>query len=374
MPGEITSVEDREEFRASVRGFLARRAPMAEVRRLMATEDGFDEAVWLEAAEQLGLQSLAIPEEFGGAGVTVVEQGVALEELGRALFTGPYLSSAVLATQLVLQSSDEEVKGELLPELVAGTTRIAVAVAERSWEQGLERPGATALASGDGWLLTGAKRLVVDGVAADRLIVTAATPQGPSLFLVDAAAAGIRRTAVPVVDLTRKQAEVSFDAAPARLIGAEGDARPVLRRAVDLAIAALAAEQVGAAERALEITVDYLKVREQFGRVLAGFQALKHRVANLLAEVEVARALAEAALRAGALEDWDELDTLAALAKVRSWEVLDHVGAESVQLHGGVGFTWEFDPHLYFKRAKGAQFLFGDPSTYRERAAANIGL
>lgn len=371
---ELASAEELEEFRVSVHGFLARHSDRKAIRALIATDHGFDEEVWLEAANQLGLQGLVIPDDYGGSGFTAVEQGVLLEELGRALYVGPYLSSSVFATNVVLHCDDDELKAELLPELAAGAVRVTVAIAERDWEQGLTRPTVTALAFGDEWHVTGEKHLVLDGATAHRIFLTAATPSGTSLFLVDTDAPGVQVEAVPVVDLTRKQSSVRFNGATARLVGEEGGAAAGLRRAVDLAVAALAAEQVGAAAEALQITIDYLKVREQFGRPLASFQALKHRAADMHVAVATARALAGAALLAGAREHWDDLGVLAGLAKVRAWEVLDDVSAQAVQLHGGVGFTWDFDPQLYFKRARGTQFLFGDVTSYRERAAISIGL
>lgn len=374
MAEEAVSYEELEGLRDSVRGFLARRSDSAEVRKLMDTDEGFDEKVWLEAANQLGLQALTIPEEFGGAGFSVIEQGVALEEIGRSLYVAPFMSSSVAATNVVLYSDDDAAKEEFLPELASGEFRATLAIGERSWEQGVEHPSATAIVAGEGWRLTGDKTLVLDGSTATAFIATAATPNGTSLFIVEATADGVETTALPVIDLTRKLSNVSFTASPARLLGAEGAADEILARAMDLTVAALAAEQVGAADRALEITIEYLKVREAFGRVLASFQALKHRCADMVVQVETARALTNSAIAAGAREDWEELSRLSAMAKARSWDVLEFVASEAVQLHGGVGFTWAFDPHLYFKRAKGNQFLFGDLTTYRETAAAQIGL
>lgn len=371
---EISTVQELEEFRQSMRGFLGRRADMKTVRVVMDTTAGFDEVAWSEAASQVGLQALVIPESFDGAGFTAAEQAIAMEELGGALAVGPYLSSAVLATNLIVQSSDEPLKQQLLPELASGELRLAAALAERSWQQGVERPAVRAYSSGNEWNLSGVKNLVLDGSSADGFIVSAVAADGASLFFVDGAAPGITRALLPTVDLTRRLSTVEFASTPARLIGAEGSAAPVLERAINLTVAALASEQVGSAARALQITVDYLKVREQFGRPLASFQALKHRAADMLVEIETARAIANAAALAGALENWTELATLAALAKTRSWEVLDDVSAQAVQLHGGVGFTWDFDPHLYFKRARGNQFLFGDLTSYRERVTAALGL
>jgi alkylation response protein AidB-like acyl-CoA dehydrogenase len=247
-------------------------------------------------------------------------------------------------------------------------------VAERGWEQGLLAPETSALPAAGGWQVTGGKALVLDGLTADLFLVTARTLRGVALFAVDGDAAGIERVAEPALDLTRKQARVTFARTPARLVGREGGAEPGLVRAWDVMLAALAAEQVGGAQRCLEMIVEYLKVRVQFGRLLGSFQALKHRCANLVVEIDSARALAGAAAVAADEEDWPRLATLAALAKADCSEVFAHASAENVQLHGGIGFTWEHDAHLYFKRARASQYLFGEPSRYRERAAVSMGL
>jgi alkylation response protein AidB-like acyl-CoA dehydrogenase len=215
---------------------------------------------------------------------------------------------------------------------------------------------------------------VLDGGTADLILVTASTLRGVGLFAVDGSAPGLARAAQPVLDLTRKQAHVTFADTPARLVGVEGEAPAALARATDLSISALAAEQVGGAQRCLEMIVDYLKVRVQFGRLLGSFQALKHRCADLVVEIESARAIAAAAAEAAAAGDWSRLSTFAALAKADCSEAFAHASAENIQLHGGIGYTWEHDAHLYFKRARASQYLFGEPSRYREQAAFSFGL
>jgi alkylation response protein AidB-like acyl-CoA dehydrogenase len=371
---EVTT-EELDSLRESVRGFLARRSPSAEVRRLMDTEQGFDPVVWAELAEQLGLPALAIDEEYGGAGYGPVEQGVVLEEAGRALCCLPYFSTAVLAAQVLQQVADQAAKRDLLPGIASGLTRATAAFAERSWYQGLRHPETTALTGGGGtWVLNGHKTLVLDGHTADLLLVTAATRRGTSLFAVDATEVGVRRTVLPVLDLTRKQADVTMVNVRGRLVGIEGSVVDGLTRATDLALIGLAAEQVGGADRCLQMIVEYLKVRTQFGRLLGSFQALKHRCADLAVQVHSARALADAAAAAAANQDWPQVSVLASLAKATCSEVYAHASAENVQLHGGIGFTWEHDAHLHFKRARTAQYLFGEPSYHRERAAQGIGL
>jgi alkylation response protein AidB-like acyl-CoA dehydrogenase len=365
---ELTSL------RESVRGFLGRYSPVGEVRRLMATSAGFDPGVWGSLASQLGVTGLTIPESFGGSGYGPVELAVVAQEAGRSLLCSPVLSSAVAATNVLLQAGSDAAKADLLPALACGELRATAAFAERGWDQGMRRPDTAALAFGDQWTVTGTKRQVLDGATAGLLLVTARTADGVRLFAVSADADGVARTEVRTMDQTRKMADVVFSEARASLVGPEADPGEQLRRATDLTVTALAAEQAGAAGRCVEMIVEYLKVREQFGRPLGMFQALKHRCANLVTEVECARAVAEAAAVAGALADWSLLTGLAGAAKVACSEAFAHASAECVQLHGGIGFTWEHDAHLYFKRARASQYLFGVPGWYREQVASAIGL
>ena len=370
MTAAVTSSE-LDSLRDSVRGFFGRYSPVTEVRRLMDTAEGYDPSVWAALSTQLGVPSLAIPESLGGAGYGPVELSIVAQEAGRSLVCAPLLSSAVAATNVLLFAGSSQAQASLLPALASGERRATVAFAERSWDQGMRQPDTSALAVGDQWVVTGTKHQVLDGSTAGVYLVTARTSAGPRLFAVPAAAEGVVAAEVRTMDQTRKMSSVVFTEASASLVGEPGVG---LDRAMDLTVTALAAEQAGAAGRCVEMIVEYLKVREQFGRPLGMFQALKHRCANLVTEVEYARAVAESAAAAGADGDWELLAALAGAAKVACSEVFSHASAECVQLHGGIGFTWEHDAHLYFKRARASQYLFGEPSRFRERVAVAIGL
>ncbi|HEY7265250.1 MAG TPA: acyl-CoA dehydrogenase family protein [Trebonia sp.] len=365
--------EEHEELRASVRRFLADRAPISRVRELMETDDGLDRAVWDHAAGQLGLQAMAIPEAYGGAGFTFAEQAIVLEELGAALYTGPYLASAVLAATALLASPDEDARKGLLPGIAAGETIATLAFTEDdgSWDPASIRT--TAVKNGTGWNLDGHKSFVLDGATAGLILVMANTDAGLSLFAVEAGAAGLTRTTLPALDQTRKLGRLEFSGVTGRLIGSPGDGAAVLDRTLDIAAIALAAEQLGGAQRALDMAVEYAKIRHQFGRPIGSFQAIKHRCADLLLEVESLRSAVSYAA-AAVSESPDEIPVLASLLKAYASETYFHVTAENIQIHGGIGFTWEHDAHLYFKRAKSSELFLGDGAYHRERLATRIGL
>ncbi len=365
--------EEQEELRNVVRQFLEAKSPESAVREQMDTERGFDPEVWKQMAEQLGLQSLIIPEEYGGQGFGYVELIVVLEEMGKTLVCAPYFSTVVLAANTLLQSGDEAAKKEYLPGIASGETIATLAFTEPSgkWdESGIE---ATASGSGDSWKLSGTKMFVLDGHTADLIIVAARTPKGVSLFAVNGDAAGLTRTPLATMDQTRKQAKLELDGVEGRLIGEEGKGWDVLSTVLDLAAVALAAEQVGGAQRCLDMSVQYAKVRVQFGRPIGSFQAIKHKCADMLLEVESAKS---AAYYAGwcASEMNDELPAVASLAKAYCSDAYFHAAAENIQIHGGIGFTWEHPAHLYFKRAKSSELLFGDPTYHRELLAQRIGI
>jgi alkylation response protein AidB-like acyl-CoA dehydrogenase len=365
--------DEQEELRRTVRGFLADKSPESEVRRLMETTEGYDPKLWQQMGEQLGLQGLAIPEEYDGAGFTFLELGVVLEEMGRALLCAPYFATAVLAANALLLSGDDAAKQEYLPRLASGESVGTLALTEEAgrWDEaGVTLP---AVQSGDGWRLTGTKMFVLDGHTADLIIVAARTGAGVSLFAVEGDASGLTRTPLATLDQTRKQARLTFDNTAAQLLGAEGAAWPVVSRVLDLAAVALAAEQVGGAARVLEMSVEYAKVRVQFGRPIGSFQAIKHKAADMLVEVESAKSAAYYGLWA-ASELNDELPTVASLAKAYCSDAYVHCAAENIQIHGGIGFTWEHPAHLYFKRAKSSQLFFGDPTYHRELLAQRIGV
>jgi alkylation response protein AidB-like acyl-CoA dehydrogenase len=369
--------EEQEELRASVRRFLADRAPITAVRELMETTDGLDAGVWRQAGEQLGLQGIAIPEQYGGAGFSFAEQAIVLEELGAALYGGPYLASAVLATTALLASPDEDARKAYLPGIASGDTIATLAFTEEdgSWEPDAIRLTANPAQddSAGGWQLDGRKSFVLDGHTANLILVVARTGDALSLFAVPAEASGLTRTALPTLDQTRKLARLDFAAVPATLIGSVGDGQAVLSRTLDVAAIAQAAEQLGGAQRALDMAVEYAKVRHQFGRPIGSFQAIKHRCADLLLEVESLRSAVQYAAAAVA-EDSAEVPVVAALVKAYASDVYFHVAAENIQIHGGIGFTWEHDAHLYFKRAKASELFLGDASYHREHLATRIGL
>jgi alkylation response protein AidB-like acyl-CoA dehydrogenase len=371
---------EQEELRASVRRFLADRAPITAVRALMDSADGGDPAVWEMAGQQLGLPGIAIPEEYGGSGFTFTEQAIVLEELGAALYGGPYLASAVLAANALLASEDEAAKKAYLPGIASGALIATLAFTEEdgSWEPDATRLTATLVSAGaasgvGGWRLDGRKSFVLDGHTAGLILVIGRTEAGLSLFAVPADADGLTRTRLPTLDQTRKLARLDFAGVPATLIGADGAGQALLGRTLDIAAIAQAAEQLGGAQRALDMAVEYAKVRHQFGRPIGSFQAIKHRCADLLLEVESLRSAVVYAAAAVA-EESAEIPVVAALVKAYASDVYFHVAAENIQIHGGIGFTWEHDAHLYFKRAKASELFLGDATLHRERLATRIGL
>jgi alkylation response protein AidB-like acyl-CoA dehydrogenase len=340
----------------------------------METEAGYDPQVWKQLAEQLGLQGLAIPEEYGGAGATPVELGIAFEEMGRVLLCAPFFATVGLAAQALLAAGDEQAKREYLPRIADGSLLATVAVTEADGRWDLDAVRTSAVPDGDAFLLDGTKMFVVDGHIAQLLLVVARTDAGLGLFAVDAFDAGVVRTALPTLDMTRKLARVELTRVPARLVSGPGDATGALSRALDLALAALTAEQAGGAQRCLDMAVDYAKIRMQFGRPIGSFQAIKHKCAEMLIEVESAKSAAYHAAGSAAEASSDELGVAAAIAKAYCSQAYFHVAAETIQVHGGIGFTWEHDAHLYFRRAKSSQLFLGDEHYHRERFAALTGI
>jgi alkylation response protein AidB-like acyl-CoA dehydrogenase len=371
--------DEQEELRRTVRGFLADKSPETEVRRLMETSEGYDPKLWQQMGEQLGLQGLAIPEEYGGAGYTFLELGVVLEEMGRALLCAPYFSTAVLAAYTLILSSDEAAKQEYLPGLASGESIGTLALSEEDGRWDAQGVKLAADNSGGSWTLNGTKMFVLDGAVADLILVAARIDdsgqgeEGISIFAVSGDAAGLTRTSLATLDQTRKQARLTFDNVEARLIDCEAGGWPIISQVLDLAAVALAAEQVGGAARVLEMSVEYAKVRVQFGRPIGSFQAIKHKCADMLVEVESAKSAAYYGLWAGS-ELNDELPSVASLAKAYCSDAYVHCASENIQIHGGIGFTWEHPAHLYFKRAKSSQLFFGDPTYHRELLAQRIGV
>jgi len=370
--------DEQEQLRDAVRRFLEAKSPSTEVRRLMDTTDGYDPAVWAQMANELGLQSLHIPEEFGGQGFTFVELAIVLEEMGRVLLCAPYFSTVVLAADAIINAGTDAQKGELLPGIAGGETIAALAFTEPNgkWDaSGIEM---VAQGSGDSYTLDGTKMFVIDGHLANLIVVAArlegtSGEEGISLFTVAGDAAGLTRTALATMDQTRKQAKLEFSGVAAAPLGTPGEGWAALSKTLDQAAACLANEMVGGAQQVLDMAVEYAKVRVQFGRPIGSFQAIKHKCADMLLEVESGKSAAYYAAWAAA-EDNEELPVAASLAKAYCSDAYFHAAAENIQIHGGIGFTWEHDAHLYFKRAKSSEILFGDATYHRELLAQRIGI
>ena len=373
--------QEQEELRAAARAFLTDHSSSEHVRTAMASELGWEPGTWKRIGAELGWPSVHIPEEYGGIGLGYVELVALMETMGEALLCAPFFSSVCLAANALLCAGSDAQKAEFLPRIAEGQLVATLAFTERNGRWDAAAIETEARREGDEIVLTGAKRYVVDGHAAELFVVAAREPgsvgeAGIGLVLVAAEAAGLVRSALPTMDQTRRQAQVNFDGVrvPASAsLGEPGAAWPALQRTLDLATVALAAEQVGGAQRCLDMSVAYAKEREQFGRPIGSFQAIKHKCADMMVKVESARS---AAYYAGcvAAEGREDLDIAASLAKSWCSEAFFHCAGASIQIHGGVGFTWEYDPHLYFKRARASQSLLGDPTVHRERVARHLGL
>jgi alkylation response protein AidB-like acyl-CoA dehydrogenase len=361
--------EEQHALADTVRALLTKRSDSAAVRSAMDAPRGYDEGLWDTLCQEIGVAGLAIPEEFGGLGASLVEMHVVLEELGRTLTPSPLLGSSVVAAQALLASEDREACERLLPDIASGATiaTLAWAPAEGQWSP--ERPACVADETST---LEGEAHYVLDGDIAHVLLVAASTGSGVGLFEVDVDGPGVHREAVPAMDPTRRLATVRLSGARGRRVG-HADGVAVLRHVRDIACVALSAEQVGAAARSLELTVEHTKQRKQFGRPIGSFQALKHRMADAFVLVEAARSISYAAVFAAARDD-PGLAQEAAVARIYCSEALRQVTSEMIQLHGGIAITWEHDAQLYFKRAHGSSHLFGAPEEHLERFAHLAGI
>ena len=370
---DLAFSEEQDELRTIVRRFLETKSSETDVRRLMATETGFDPAVWAQMGQQIGLQGLTIPEEFGGAGYSFMELTVVLEEMGRSLLCAPYFSTVVLAVSTLLLSENEAAQKAYLPAIAEGELRATLAVTEASgrWREG--DIDTVADNNGTGWRLTGSKSYVLDGHTAELVIVAARAEEGVTLFAVEGDAAGMQRVPVATMDQTRKLATVHLDAVAAEPITEVGRGWLTVERVLNFAAAGLAAEQVGGAQRCLEMAVDYAQQRVQFGRVIGSFQAIKHKAADVLVDVESARSAAYYA-GAAAAQGTEELPAVASLAKAYCSEAYLHAASENIQIHGGIGFTWEHPAHLYYKRAWSSAQLFGNAAENREQYLRRLGI
>jgi alkylation response protein AidB-like acyl-CoA dehydrogenase len=342
---DLTLSGEHDELRGTVRQFLA---ATANVRQVMETADGFDRTSWKQMAEQLGLQALLVPERYEGLGQGAIEAQIVFEEMGRALYPGPYFASVALATNALLCSGDDAACGDLLPGIAAGTSIATVALSD-----------GTAKHNRDGWVLEGSHPFVPNGHVADLFLVTARTDAGLSLFAVDSAESGVETRALQSLDLTRRLAELTLAGTKARLVGEDGGAAAIVHAALDRALVALAAEEAGGAARCLEMSVDYAKQREQFGRPIGSFQAIAHRCVDMLQRVEFARAASRYAASCLAAET-SEFPVAVRVAAAYCGSAYRWVATENIQVHGGIGFTWEHDAHLHYRRSWASETLLGN--------------
>lgn len=359
--------DDREEFRAVLRGLLTHKSQHETVR---AFSEGapYDRELWSLLANQTGLAGLIIPEKWGGQGMGLREAAVALEEGARVLLCAPLLTGAVLAPTAVLAAADDAAAGDLLPGIADGSTVAVVALDDE-----VGRPTA-ATQVGGAWRLSGTKVRVLDGPAADVVLVVARTGEGHGLFAIDASADGIDVAETTSLDLTRRYARITLSDAEARRVGADFTAG--LAELERVARFAASAEALGVAARMLEIAVDYVKTREQFGRVIGSFQAIKHMCSEMFVRVECSRgAVSEAA---GILDDPSsdpaEVADVVAVTKAYCSHAVVFVAETGLQLHGGIGYTWEHVSHLYLRRAKTLELSFGSPLELRRELARTHGV
>jgi acyl-CoA dehydrogenase len=362
-PQLLSETEEQQELRTVLRDFFTEVSGPEEVRKYLATPRGYDETLWARLAGEIGVHGLAIPEEYGGSGFTFAELAVALEESGRALYCAPLLPTVVLAAHALLNSGDRQACERYLPRIADGTLTATVAGFHEN------EPGVSAERGGFGWVLRGAADFVLDGVGAEVIVVRARTADGVRLFACEPATDTCLRTPRRVLDETRRQARVEFRDAPATPVGESGQVTTTL----DAGRAALAAEQVGGSGHALDATVEFVAQRHQFGRPIGSFQAVKHRLADVLVALEAARSASAYATACVAIAS-PQLPLAASAAAAVCCETFGLATAEYVQLHGGIGFTWEHPAHLYVRRARSGAVLFGTADQHRTRLAELLGL
>lgn len=380
---EFAFTEEQLMIRDSAERFLAQASDSHAVRAAMCRADDYDPALWERIGQELYWPALMVPEAQGGMGLGFVELAVLLEQCGRFLLGSPLFATTCLATPALLLSSNPALQAQWLGVIAAGQCHATLACGlEADQVQVQARPQA------GGYLLEGSYAQVIDGAQADLLLVAARSPgsqgeHGVSVFAVPADTPGVLRIALPTLDQTRRLARIELrqvEVNDAHLLCAPGQAWPLLQQVLRIAAIGLAAEQLGGAQQALDLTLAYIAERRQFGRAIASFQAIKHRCADMMLQVECARSAvwyAACVAREQLAADGDptvrrELLAAAATAKAHASEAFFHCTAEAIQLHGGVGFTWEYDPHLYFKRARASEQLLGTPAWHRERLAAQL--
>jgi len=350
-------------LRDAVADLMAKRSPEAEVRRLMADQTGYDSGLWAAMAA-MGLLGLVIPDEFGGSGAAAAELAVVSEQMGRALLCAPFLSTAVLTPYLLLALDDRAECTAVLPRIAAGDMIATPAFAEAGSARPPQDPDTTATPDGTGWTLTGEKTFVLDAATAERFYVLAQTDSETAIFAVDRDAPGLTATPLSTIDQTRKLGRLTMTGAPGRMIGSGGT--KALDAALDHAAVALIAEQAGGASQVAQLAADYARTRHQFGRAIGSFQAVKHLCVDMLLDAQSALS---AARHVAASFDAAEPDRFVDLALAQAFcsDAFVSAAATNIQVHGGIGFTWEHPAHLYLRRARTDAQIFGDPAWHRER-------
>ena len=362
--------EEQELLRKSAADFLAKECPMTYVRQMMEDDRGYSDELWNKMAE-LGWTGLIYPEEYGGAGLSIVDLVVVLEEMGKASVPGPFFSSTCLGGLAILEAGNEAQKQKYLPGIAAGTTKATLAFLEENARWDEKGINIKARKGKKNYSLSGVKLFVPDAHVADVIVCAARTAEGISLFVVDRQQAGVGTRLLKTMDQTRKLCEVTFDKvqiAPEAVLSGDVRGWEILKRIIDRSKVALCTEMCGGAQKVLDMTVEYAKLREQFGRPIGSFQAIQHKCANMLVQVESAKSATYYAAWAVS-SNAAEASLAAAMAKAYCSDAFRQVTAEGIQVHGGIGFTWEHDMHIYFKRAKGSEVTFGDATWNRELVA-----
>ena len=371
VPLRFSPTEDQRVLGQMLREFLEARGQAVPVAPSCGVNSP-DPRLWREMSQSLGLAGIAVPVQFGGVGASFAEVCVVLSESGRVLLTSPFLGTS-LGVVALLASHDESACAEMLSSVAERGTSATVALSGCGGNLVADSVDVSGTQQGDGWRLSGRTALVVDGTTADLVLVIADTPAGKALFAVEANAEGMSRSSMPTLDLTRPLAAIVFSDTPAKLCGAPGDGWRIAEIVRDYALVGLAAEQVAAARRCLDMAVDYAQTRIQFGRQIGSFQAIKHRCAEMLLRIDAGDATAAAASWTAAY-DSDALPSAAALAAATCAEAAIFAAEENIQIHGGIGYTWEHPAHLYFRRALSSAHLFGSPGDARERLLRQAGV
>lgn len=372
---EFALSTEQEDFQRTLRQFITEKSPLAKVREVVERDPGYDPDLWSYMGEQLGLPGLLLTEEYGGSDATMIEVALVMEELGRGLVPSPFFATVALGVVPILLAGSEEQKKELLPAIAAGRHTVTTAISESEAAGAPNGVLMRAAGTRHNITLSGVKTHVIDGHSADSVIVIAAAPDEPAdlgFYLVDGTAPGLVRTRVETFDPTRSMATLQFDEVPAVPLG-EAVGSGTVSHFLDVANVLLAAEMVGGIEAAMTMAVEYAKVRHQFNRPIGSFQAIKHRCAEMAVELDTSRAATLYAAHVAA-EGSDELAIVAPLTRATAASGFDFAASWNIQIHGGIGFTWEQDAHLYYRRAKADQVLFGSVREHWLQLADRIGL